>query len=59
MLLYHPDFMIIIKSITGSVTSLKTKTRKTLILRDLRFKEVVPPGIVPMADNSLLGFPDK
>jgi hypothetical protein len=24
---------------------LKNKTRKTLILRDLRFKEVLPPGI--------------
>jgi len=25
----------------------KTKTRKTLILRVLQFKEVVPPGIEP------------
>jgi hypothetical protein len=34
------------KSVTNSITLFKIKTRKTLILRVLRFKEVVPPGIV-------------
>jgi hypothetical protein len=33
------------KSITFPVTFFKTKTRKTLILRVLQFKEVVPTGI--------------
>jgi hypothetical protein len=39
------DNLYVTKSITDSVTPFKTKTRKTLILRVLRFKEVVPPGI--------------
>jgi len=43
--LYLPDHVIVVKSITESVTPLKTKARKTLILRVLRFEEVVPPEL--------------
>jgi hypothetical protein len=42
--LHQPDIVHFTKSITESVTPFKTKTRKTLILRVLRFKEVVPPA---------------
>ena len=41
---YNTDYQGTTKSITEFVTLLKTKTRKTLILRALRFKEVVPPA---------------
>jgi hypothetical protein len=43
----------VIKSITNSVTLFKTKTRKALILRVLRFKSVVPPGIEQMYVKSI------
>jgi hypothetical protein len=40
------DKVLVTKSIIESVTTLKTKTRKTLILRVLQFKDVVPSEIV-------------
>jgi hypothetical protein len=46
--MYLYDYVQIAKSITETVTPSITKTRKTLILRVLRFKEVVPPGIEPI-----------
>jgi hypothetical protein len=45
------DYVYFIKLVTNSVTTLKTKSHKTLILRDLHFKEVVPPGIEQVKEN--------
>jgi hypothetical protein len=41
------DYVYVVKSVTNSVNLFKTKTRKTLILRVLGFKDVVPLGIEP------------
>ena len=38
--LYFIDLEDVVKSITDSVTTLNIKTRKTLILRVLQFKDV-------------------
>jgi hypothetical protein len=42
--LYATDLVLIVKSVNESVSLLKTKTRKMLISKVLRFKEVVPPA---------------
>jgi hypothetical protein len=42
---YLFDYKNVIKIVTNPVTFLKTKSRRTLILRVLRFKEVAPPDL--------------
>jgi len=51
MLVHLPDNVFVAKSITESVIPLKTKDRKTLILRILLFKEVVPPVYIESRVN--------
>jgi hypothetical protein len=43
-ILHWLDRVYFIKYVINSITFIKTKSRKTLILRDLLFKSVVPPA---------------